>query len=115
MLDIEETVIGTETPAAPEEPVMTKGEALVTGLNQIDEGLKMISALGTKYDLLATMVGSRASAQRLRDVIKSNTVLYTLVINMVAAKNSRLSAETVQKVIDDLLDTLFDLSSPFRA
>jgi len=97
-----------------EEPEMTKGEALVNGLNQIDEGLKMISALGNRYDLIATMVGSKTSAQRLRDVIRGNKVLYNLVLNMVKAKNSRLSGETVDKVVTDFLDTLFDLSRPYK-
>jgi len=97
-----------------EQPSMTKGEALITGLNQIDEGLKMISALGNRYNLIATMVGSKISAQRLRDIIRGNKLLYNLVVNMVKAKNSRLSGVTVEKVINDFLDTLFDLSQPYR-
>ncbi len=98
----------------PLESVMTKGEALISGLNQIDEGLKMISALGTRHDLIATMVGSKASAKRLRDVISGNKVLYNLVLSMVKAKNGRLAGETIDKVITDFLDTLFDLSSPYK-
>ncbi len=102
---------------AAEQPVpvvMSKGEVLVMGLNQINEGLQMISSLGNRYDLIATMVGSRTTAQKLRDVIRGNTVLYNLVLNMVQAKNSRLASDTVKKVVDDLLDTLFDLSGPFK-
>lgn len=110
-----EQVQVTEEVKLLEEPAMTKGEALVRGLNQIDEGLKMISALGNRYDLIATMVGSKTSAQRLRDVIRGNKVLYNLVLNMVKAKNSRLADDTVEKVVTDFLDTLFDLSQPYSA
>ena len=124
MSEVPEQKLTTESAGQPlltaeaqevlEEPCVTKGEALVLGLNQIDEGLKMISALGNRYDLVATMVGSKTSAQKLRDVIRGNKVLYNLVLNMVKAKNSRLAGETVEKVVTDFLDTLFDLSSPYK-
>lgn len=100
-MDID-TILLAETPAEtpieePAEPTMTKGEVLVAGLNQIDEGLKMISALGNNYDVIATMVGSKASAQRLRDVIKSNTVLYNLVVNMVAPRTAGTHGKTCRR------------------
>ncbi|NPV72121.1 MAG: hypothetical protein HPY55_16060 [Firmicutes bacterium] len=100
--------------ASDEQPTMSKGEALLAGLQQIDEGLKMIASLGGRYDLVATMVGSKTTAQKLRDVIRGNKALFNLVVNIVKAKNNRLAAETVEKVIGDFLDTLFDLSKPYR-
>lgn len=97
-----------------EEPTLTKGEAIIGGLNQIDEGLQMIAIIGGRYDLVKAMVGSNAGAKRLREVVRSNKILYNLVLNIVASKNSRLSADTVGKVVSDFLDTLFDLSQPYQ-
>ncbi|MEW5899427.1 MAG: hypothetical protein AB1652_09710 [Bacillota bacterium] len=92
----------------------TKGEALIAGLDQIREGLDMIARLGNRNDLLRNLVGSQAATQRLKDLMKSNNVLFNLIIGMVKARNSRLSEETVNKVVIDFLDVLFDLSKPYR-
>ncbi|MCL6446828.1 MAG: hypothetical protein K6U04_01550 [Armatimonadetes bacterium] len=92
----------------------TKGEALIAGLDQIREGLDMIARLGNRNDLLRSLVGSQAATQRLKDLMKSNNVLFNLVLGMVKARNSRLSEETVNKVVIDFLDILFDLSKPYR-
>lgn len=91
----------------------TKGEVLIAGLNQIRDGLEMISRLGDKTDLVKTMVGSQAAARRLRDVMKDNNVVYNMVLNMVQSRNGQLSPKTVTKVINDFLDVLFDLSQPY--
>lgn len=93
----------------------TKGEMLISGIDRIREGLEMISGLGSKQDLIKTLVGSQAAANRLRDLMKSNAVFQNTVVAMVAARNGRLSSDTVEKVITDFLDVLFDLSQPYKA
>lgn len=92
----------------------TKGEVLISGLDQIREGLDMISKLGDSTDLVKEIVGSRAAADRLRNVMKDRTLVFNLVLSMVKARNGRLSEDTVQKVVTDFLDVLFDLSKPYR-
>ncbi|MFA5385951.1 MAG: hypothetical protein WC364_15065 [Eubacteriales bacterium] len=92
----------------------TKGEMLVNGMDKIKEGLEMISGLGDRQELIKTLVGSQAAANRLKDLLKSNTIFENMVISMVASRNSRLNAETTRKVITDFLDVLFDLSQPYR-
>lgn len=94
---------------------MTKGEVLVSGLDQIKEGLQLISEVGDKYSLIHNLIGSQAAAKRLREVMASKTILYNLIANMVCARNSRLSEDTVNKVITDFLDILFDLSKPYSS
>lgn len=93
---------------------ISKGEALIKRLDQIREGLDMIAKLESKPDLVVTLVGSHSGAKRLREVMRSNTLIHNLVISMVNARNARLSEETVRKVITDFLDVLFDLSKPYR-
>ena len=93
----------------------TKGEILVTGIDKIREGLEMISQLGDKQELIKTLVGSQASANRLKDLMTNNLVFQNMVISMVAARNSRLNRDTVEKVITDFMDILFDLSQPYKA
>lgn len=92
----------------------TKGEALISGLDQIREGLDMIAKLGDGNDLVKNMIGSQAGAQRLRNVMQEKTLVFNLVLSMVAARNSRLTEETVRRVVTDFLDVLFDLSKPYR-
>ncbi len=92
----------------------TKGEILISGIDRIREGLEMISNLGSKQDLMKTLVGSQTAANRLKDLMKSNAVFQNTVIVMVAARNGRLSSETVEKVVTDFLDVLFDLSQPYK-
>lgn len=94
--------------------VTTKGEALINGIEQIQDGLEMIAKLGDKESLIITLVGSQSAARRLRDVIKSKNLIYNLVISLVKARNTRLVDETVKKVIDDFMDVLFDLSTPYK-
>lgn len=92
----------------------TKGEMLVNGMDRIREGLEMISKLGDKQELIKTLVGSQAAANRLKDLVRSNTIFQNIVLSMVAARNSRLNNETVEKVVTDFLDILFDLSRPYK-
>ena len=92
----------------------TKGEALIEGIEKIREGLEMISQLGSKQDLIKTLVGSPTTANRLRGLLKSNLVFQNTVTAMVASRNGRLSPETVDKVITDFMDVLFDLSQPYK-
>jgi hypothetical protein len=94
---------------------LTKGEMLINGMEKIKEGLEMISQLGNKQELVKALVGSQAAANRLRDVVNSNTIFYTMVTSMVKSRNSRLSDETVEKVVTDFIDILFDLSKPYKA
>lgn len=92
----------------------TKGEVLISGLDQIRDGLDMIAKLGDGNDLVKNLIGSQAAAQRLRNVMKDKTLVFNLVLSMVRARNSRLSDDTVNKVVMDFLDVLFDLSKPYR-
>jgi len=95
---------------------MTKGEALVTGIDKLREGLEMISSLGSKQqDLIKTLVGSNVAANRLNDLLKSNIVFQNTIISMVSARNSKLAPVIVEKVITDFMDVLFDLSQPYQA
>lgn len=94
---------------------LTRGEMLINGMEKIKEGLEMISQLGNKQELIKVLVGSQTAANRLRDVVKSNTIFYTMVTSMVKSRNSRLSDETVEKVVTDFIDILFDLSKPYKA
>ncbi len=92
----------------------TKGEVLIEGLERIREGLQMVARLGSHVDLVRQLTGSQTAAQRLREVMRSETLVYNLVLAMVKARNSRLSEDTVEKVVRDFLDVLFDLSRPYR-
>lgn len=91
---------------------MTKGEALAVGLEQLKQGLQMIRQVGGPKDLLKILVGSQAAVSQIKEVIATGT-LRPLVYALVASRNSRLSAETVHKVVDDFLDVLTDLAQPF--
>lgn len=93
---------------------LTKGEMLVSGIDKIREGLEMVSGMGSKQEIIKTLVGSQASANRLKDLMKSNLVFQHTVVSMVASRNARLSPETVDKVVTDFLDVLFDLSQPYK-
>lgn len=92
----------------------TRGEMLVKGLEQIREGLNIVSGIGRPNDLLKMVVGSPQAAKRLREVLDDNSVLQSIVISLVQARNSRLSGDTVKKIIGDFLDVLFDLSKPAK-
>lgn len=91
---------------------MTKGEAIVVGLEQIRDGLQMISKASKDVDLIRTLVGSSRASEQLRDVMKGG-LLRTIIVEMVAARNRKLSPETVDKVISDFMGVLFELSKPF--
>jgi hypothetical protein len=90
----------------------TKGEHLVKGLDQIRDGLANINRFSSKQDLIKMLVTSQSAAKQLKGLLNDNSLLKTLVYSMVASRNSRLSTETVDKVISDFLDILFDLSQP---
>lgn len=99
----------------PTEPVMTKGEAILNRLGMVADGLKLLSTAGNKYDLVREITGSNTGAQRLRDVVKGDKFFYTLVMSMVKSKNPRLVSATVEQVVDSFIDTLLDLSRPYKA
>ncbi len=94
--------------------MQTKGEAMILGIDKIREGLELISQLGDKQDLVKMLVSSPAAAIRLKDLMRNNRIFQTMTVSLVSAKNSRLSQETVDKVITDFLDVLFDLSRPYK-
>jgi len=94
--------------------MQTKGEMMVLSIDKIREGLELISQLGDKQDLMKTLIKSRAAVDRLKDLVNNSRVFQNMVTSLVAAKNSRLSPETVDKVITDFLDVLFDLSRPYK-
>lgn len=74
----------------------------------------MISKLGDRNDLVKNMIGSQAGAQRLRNVMQEKSLVFNLVLSMVAATNKKLTEDTVKRVVTDFLDVLFDLSKPYR-
>lgn len=91
---------------------MTKGEAIIVGLEQIREGLQMVRQASRDVDLIRTLVGSNRASQQLREIM-SGGLLKTVVIEMVHTRNYRLSQDTVEKVISDFMAVLFELSKPF--
>lgn len=97
---------------AMQSPV-TKGEAIVVGLEQIREGLEMVNKASRDVDLIRTLVGSHRGAQQLRDIMNTG-LLKTVVLEMVAARNPRLASDTVAKVVQDFLGVLFDLAKPYE-
>lgn len=92
----------------------TKGEMLLQGLEQVREGLELISKHGNQDLLLKTLVGSSMAAKRLREVVQDSTVFRSMLLSLVCARNGRLSEDTVEKVVRDFLDVMFDLSQPYR-
>lgn len=92
----------------------TKGEMLINGMEKIREGLEIISKLDNKQNLMKLLIGSQQAANRLRSLINSNTIFQNMVMSMVSARNSRLNPDTVEKVVTDFLDILFDLSQPYK-
>lgn len=90
----------------------TKGERLLNGIEKMREGLDLISQLGDSQELMRLIVGSPNAAKRIKDALSNDSILNSVVISMVAARNGRLTAQTVEKVILDFLDVLFDLSQP---
>lgn len=91
----------------------TKGEILITGIDRIREGLELISRLNPEQDIVKTLVESQTATNTLKELVKSNLVFQNAVLSMVAARNSRLSADLVNKIVTDFLDVLFDLSQPY--
>lgn len=92
---------------------LTKGEAILLGLEQIREGLQMVRQASREVDLIRTLIGSATASRQLRDVLSSG-LLRTVVLEMVRSRNPRLSQETVEKVVSDFLNVLFELSKPFE-
>jgi hypothetical protein len=91
----------------------TKGERLITGIEQLRDGLTLINGIGgSRQDFIKLLVSSTTATSRLRDLLHDNALLKTMVFGMVAARNSKLVAQTVEKVIGDFMDVLFDLSQP---
>ncbi len=91
----------------------TKGERMITAIEKIREGLEMLANIGDRQDLVKALLGSGAAAERLRDLVKGNGAFERLVLPMVRTRNGRLSADTVDKVVTDFLDVVFDLSRPW--
>ncbi len=91
----------------------TKGERLINGIDQLKVGLALINSIGgNRQDFIKLLVTSSTAAKNLRDLMKDNALMKTLVFSMVAARNTRLAPGTVENVISDFLDVLFDLSQP---
>ena len=92
---------------------MTKGEGIVAGIERIREGLDLIGKAGSQREVLTILVGSGRGAEQLRQVMQPG-LLRSILVSMVHARNARLSAETVEKVLDDFLKVLFELSQPYE-
>ncbi len=92
----------------------TKGEIMILGIDKIREGLEMLSGIGSKQDIVKSLVSSQAAANRLKDLMRDNAVFQSLVTSLVTARNGKLAPTTVEKVISDFLDVLFDLSRPYK-
>lgn len=90
---------------------MTKGEAILQGLDQIREGLELIRKAGSQADALRVLVGSQKGAEQLRAVMNPG-LLRTLVVSMVQARVRRVSPATVEQVLDEFFKVLFDLAKP---
>lgn len=93
---------------------MTKGEAIIRGMDQIREGLEMIRKSHGETDVIRALVGSQKASQQLRSIMGPG-VLQSVVVEMVVARNRRLIPETVKKIVDDFVDVLFELSQPFES
>lgn len=94
----------------------TKGERLINGIEQLKEGLAMIGGIGgNKQDFIKLLVTSTTAAKNLKELMKDNAIMKTMVFSMVASRNNKLVVSTVEKVITDFLDILFDLSQPAQA
>lgn len=91
----------------------TKGERMITAIEKIREGLEMLTEIGDRQDLVKALLGSPAAAERLRDLVKGNGAFERLVLPLVRVRNGRLNTETVDKVVTDFLDVVFDLSRPY--
>ena len=92
---------------------MTRGEVILEGLERIREGLDLIRRAGSQTEVLTILVGSTRGAEQLRQVMRPG-LLRNVIVSMVHARNNRLSAETVEKVLNDFMDVLFDLSKPYE-
>jgi hypothetical protein len=91
----------------------TKGEALMKGIDQLREGLSLINGIGgNRQDFIKLLVTSPTATTKLRDIMKDNVLMKTLVFGMVASRNKKLAPGTVENVISDFLDVLFDMSQP---
>jgi hypothetical protein len=91
----------------------TKGERLMNGIEQLKDGLLMIGSIGgNRQDFIKMLVGSPTATKNLKDLMRDNAIMKSMVFSMVASRNSRLSVGTVENIISDFLDVLFDLSQP---
>lgn len=90
----------------------TKGTRLINGIDKLREGLDLINQLGDGQDLMRLLISSPSAAKRLKEMLKDDNLLHTLIVSMVASRNSRLTPATVEKIVEDFLDVVFDLSQP---
>jgi hypothetical protein len=91
----------------------TRGERLADGISKLREGLLIIGSIGgNKQDFIKLLVSSQAGARNLKELLKDNAILKSMVFSLVKSRNSRLAPDTIDKVIGDFLDVLFDLSQP---
>lgn len=91
---------------------VTRGEAIAAGTEKIREELGLIRKAGSQTEALPILVGSSRGAEQLRQVMQPG-LLRSIIVSMVHSKNSRLSAETVEKVLDEFLRVLFELPKPY--
>lgn len=90
---------------------MTKGEALVAGLEQVQEGLRTIAGVGKPDYLFEVLVGSKRASQQLREAMGTKSIFRAMILAMVKSRHTRLAADTVEGVIDSFLEVLTDLRS----
>jgi hypothetical protein len=98
----------------------SKGEVFLGAFDKIRDALKELAVLNgpgpvaNKYNVLEFLASSQKGADKLRDVFsqKGNQVLHSLMVQVVAARNG-LKPATVERVIGDAFDFIFDLSTPY--
>lgn len=92
----------------------TKGEVLFAGISKIREGLTDIQKLGDQQDMIKLLMLTPKATSRLKEIMEDDRIFQNLVVSMVSSRNSRLSATTVETIITDFLDVIFDLSQPYQ-
>lgn len=94
-------------------PPTTKGELLIRGLAQVQEGLAMIGRAGpNNEDLIKLLATNQHGARQLRELLKGQTIFRAVVMGLVKSRNRRLADDTIEKIIGDFLAVLEDLASP---
>lgn len=110
MADVQETPGDLDRADIP-----TRAEAFLQGLALVREGLALIGQAGGSRDqLLALLAGSGTAARRFREALKGEPALRQLVYSMVAARVRRISAASVEAVLDTFFAVVTELAQPFQ-